>query len=451
MHMLNRDINSRFEDWLLSPRETLDFEVKQWLDLTDSEAQGTVAKALIALENHGGGFLLFGYSEDSNKKLVPDCNRPASLESFLTDAINAIVKKRAEPTFSVEVTLQRHPETDLEYPLVRVLGRSKVPVRSDSATAGGSLKQHVYYIRAPGPESRGPLTAAEWDGLLRRAVANQREEIVGLLRSILPSASDFGIASQPSELDRLNEFVAAAVTRWNSLNESLPKEHPAAISLGHYHFAARLIGKPTNSTTQSILQTNNSARRYTGWPAFITLHQDNTRPKLVDGCIETWLADTKYPDVGHADFWRIDSNGNFFLLRGYQEDSLDPNKGLGAAGTLFEATLPIWRLGEFLLRVVEIGSTTFEPDFELAISCEWHGLKDRKLFVHNMRRFLAGTYKSSQNDIQTTGQFPASAIRDLLPDVVKALTHTLYEHFDFFTPPDSMYKEELGEMMKNHY
>ena len=89
MHMLNRDINSRFEDWLLSPRETLDFEVKQWLDLTDSEAQGTVAKALIALENHGGGFLLFGYSEDSNKKLVPDCNRPASLESFLTDAINA--------------------------------------------------------------------------------------------------------------------------------------------------------------------------------------------------------------------------------------------------------------------------------------------------------------------------------------------------------------------------
>ena len=57
--MLNRDIITRFEDWLLSPNETLDFEVKQWLDLSDNEAQGLVAKALIALENHGGGFLLF--------------------------------------------------------------------------------------------------------------------------------------------------------------------------------------------------------------------------------------------------------------------------------------------------------------------------------------------------------------------------------------------------------
>lgn len=449
--MLNRDINSRFEDWLLSPNETLDFEVKQWLDLSDNEAQGLVAKALIALENHGGGFLLFGYSEDSNKKLVPDTNRPASLEPYLTDAINTIVKKRAEPTFSVEVTLQRHPETGLEYPLVRVPGRSKVPVRSDSATPGGALKQHVYYIRAPGPESRGPLTAAEWDGLLRRAVANQREEIVGLLRSILPSGSDFGIAPQASDLDRLNEFVAAAVARWSSLNESLPKDHPARITHGHYHFAARLIGTPSNSTAQSILQANSSARRYTGWPAFVALHQEKTRPKLVDGCIEAWLADANYPDVGHADFWRIDPNGNFFLLRGYQEDSLDPNKGFGAAGTLFEATLPIWRLGEFLLRVVEVGTTTYEQDFEVAVSCEWHGLKGRKLFVHNMRRFLAGTSQTSQNDIRTTGQFAVSAIRDLLPDVVKALTLSLYEHFDFFTPPDPMYKEELGEMMKNRY
>jgi hypothetical protein len=449
--MLNRDINSRFEDWLLSPSETLDFEVKQWLDLADSEAQGLVSKALIALENHGGGFLLFGYTEDSTKRLVPDPNRPTSLKPYLTDAINAIVKKRAEPAFNVEVTLQRHPETGLEFPLVRVPGRSKVPVRSDSATPGGALKQHVYYLRAPGPESRGPLTAAEWDGLLRRAVANQREEIVGLLRSIFPSSSEFGIARQPSELDRLNEFVAAAVARWSSLNESLPKNHPARISLGHYQFAARLIGKPTNSTAQAILQANASARRYTGWPTFVALHQEKTRPKLIGGCVEAWTAEENYPDVGHADFWRIDPTGNFFLLRGYQEDSVDPQKGLGAAGKLFEATLPIWRLGEFLLRVVEIGTTTFEQDFEVSVSCEWHGIKGRTLFVHNKRRFLPGTYQSSQSDIRTTGQFQASAVRDLLPDVVKALTLSLYEHFDFFTPPDSMYTEELGEMMKNRF
>ena len=35
--MQNSDINRRFSDWLLNPRETLDFEVKGWVDLADAE------------------------------------------------------------------------------------------------------------------------------------------------------------------------------------------------------------------------------------------------------------------------------------------------------------------------------------------------------------------------------------------------------------------------------
>ncbi|MBL8481346.1 MAG: hypothetical protein JNJ60_04060 [Rhodocyclaceae bacterium] len=449
--MLNRDINSRFEDWLLSPSETLDFEVKQWLDLEDQEAQGLVAKALIALENHGGGFLLFGYLEDENKKLVPDPNRPASLEPYLTDRINAIVKRRAEPSFHVEVTLQRHPESGDEYPLVRVTGQSRVPVRSDSATPGNSLRQNVYYIRAPGPESRAPLNASEWDALLQRVIANQRDEIVGLLRSLFPSGGAFGGPPPPTESELLDAFVKTAAERWATLNDALATDHPARVKLGHYLIAARLVGTSKNASAQSIIEANQSARRYTGWPAFVTIHQDNTRPRLVDGCIEAWVAQANYPDVGHADFWRIDPKGNFLLLRGYQEDSLDPARGFGAPGTLFEATLPVWRVGEFLLRVAELASVMCEDGFGVAVSCQWHGLRDRKLFVHNMRRFLRGNYRSSADYVHTTGQFAVSAIRELLPDVVKSLTSPLYEHFDFFTPPDAFYREELGEMLKNRF
>ncbi|MBA0014335.1 MAG: hypothetical protein H0Z53_01755 [Nitrosospira sp.] len=57
-HLLNRDINSQFEDRLISPMETLDIEAKDWLDMDDVESKGTIAKTLIALENHGGGFLV---------------------------------------------------------------------------------------------------------------------------------------------------------------------------------------------------------------------------------------------------------------------------------------------------------------------------------------------------------------------------------------------------------
>lgn len=448
--MLNSDINSRFEDWLLSPRETLDFEVKQWLDMTDPEAQGVVAKALIALENHGGGFLLFGYRENTDKSLSPDPNRPISLEAYLTDALNAIVKRRAEPAFHVEVTLQRHPTSTEEYPLVRVAGTSKVPVRSDSATAGGSLKQHVYYVRAPGPESRGPLNAGEWDALLRRAIANQREEIISLLRALAPgSAAGPVLQASPTEAEALRAFTDKAKLRWNDLNGSLEKSNPAKITLGHFSFAARVVGTSRNLDQRNILELNQSAKRYTGWPALITLHDERTKPRLIEGCIEAWLADQA--DVGHADFWRIDAkNGNFFLLRGYQEDSLDPSRGFENPGTLFELTLPVWRLGEFLLRVLDLADAMYEPPYEVLVECEWEGIAGRHLFSINGRRHVR-SYTSAESTVRTTGSFPHNVLRELLPEAVKTLTTPLYEHFEFFVPPDTFFAEELGEMTKNRF
>ncbi|MFO1338562.1 MAG: hypothetical protein U1F53_10045 [Burkholderiaceae bacterium] len=93
----------------------------------------------------------------------------------------------------------------------------------------------------------------------------------------------------------------------------------------------------------------------------------------------------------------------------------------------------------------------FEPGYEVLVECTWTGLAGRRLFVHNMRRFIPGGYAASEKTVTTKGKFPQQVIRDLLPDTVKALTHSLYEHFDFFTPPDSFYSEELGEMTKNRY
>lgn len=448
--MLNRDVNSRFEDWLLNPRETLDFEVKQWLDLADVEHQGIVAKALIALENHGGGFLLFGY-KDVDGTLVPDPNRPSTLDRYLTDPINAIVKKRAEPVFHVEVTLQRHPETGEEFPLVRVAGSSRVPVRSDSETPGKSLRLNVYYLRAPGPESRGPVNAAEWDTLVRRAVRNQRDEIIDLLRALSPDGRLLGTAPQTTEADRLRAFNDKARARWAALNVALPDDHPGKIKLGHFIFSARIVGTMKGLGAQAIIQANQSARRYTGWAGFVTIHQEQTRPHPVDDCIEAWLANAPYPDVSHADFWRIDPQGNFFLLRGYQEDSSDAHLGFATPGTVFEITLPVWRLGEFLLRVADLGEVMFEGDFEIVVNCSWTGLQGRRLTVQNRRRFLGGSYICGVDTVTTEAQIALRDVRDLLPETVRSLELRLYEHFDFFAPPEAFFKEELDEMLKNRF
>ena len=60
------DIDRNLQDLLRDPRETLSNEIKNWLDPTDNEHRAHVAKACIALANHGGGHLIIGLTADGD-------------------------------------------------------------------------------------------------------------------------------------------------------------------------------------------------------------------------------------------------------------------------------------------------------------------------------------------------------------------------------------------------
>lgn len=445
---LNRDINSRFEDWLISPIETLDFEVKSWLDLNDAEARGTVAKALIALENHGGGFLLIGFTEDHGR-LIPDPHRPASLAQYGTDEINAIVNKFAEPSFHAHVTVQRHPESGEEFPLVRVTGSSKVPVRSRRATPSESVRQYVYYIRRPGPKSEAPMDGAEWDALIRRCVLNQRGEIVDILRSFVPAVAPGNLQTLMDERAGLNQFVSDSFGRWSAINNALPEEDPSKIKHGWFSFACQIVGQTKGLPPNAILASMEQLRKYTGWPIFVVLHQPESKPYLKDGAIEASLTKLKRPGPAHADFWRIHPDGYFYLLRGYQEDDLETlaaARKARAPGTGIDLTVPVWRVAEFLLRSEELGRAMYEDGFSMLVRCEWSGLQGRELFVFNPRRMLFDDHRCAADAVVTEGKFPQAAINDVLPDVARQLTADLYQHFDFFQPPEKFFDEEIALM-----
>lgn len=445
---LNRDINSRFKDWLISPTETLDFEVKGWLDLADIEARGTVAKALIALENHGGGYLLIGFAEDQGK-LAPDPNRPTNIAHYGTDEINAIIRRCAEPSFHAHVTLQKHPQTNEEYPVIQVAGASKVPVRSCSSTPNGSLKQNVYYIRRPGPASEAPMDGAEWDSLIRRCVLGQRSEIIDVLRSFIPAVAPGNLQTILDERAALNQFAADAFDRWSAINNALGDENPSKIRHGWFSFACQIVGQSKGLPLALILQSIERLRKYTGWPIFVTLHHPESKPYLNAGAIEASLTRLQSPSTAHADFWRIHPDGYFYVLRGYQEDDLETLSGSGserAPGTGLDLTLPAWRVAEFLLRSEELGRAMYEDGFTMLVRCEWSGLAGRELFVFNPRRMLFGGHRCATNHVVTEDKFPQVAINDLLPDLVQRLTADLYQHFDFFQPPDNFFDEEIALM-----
>ena len=76
---------ARLGDLLVDPREDLGLEIKNWLDLRNSnDDKATFAKAVLAIANHGGGFVVFGLVETA-AGVVEAEGRPADLLGFNQD------------------------------------------------------------------------------------------------------------------------------------------------------------------------------------------------------------------------------------------------------------------------------------------------------------------------------------------------------------------------------
>ena len=56
-------MNDELQELLRFPREDLDVELKQWMDINDKNVQAKFAKELLALRNHGGGYLVVGFKD----------------------------------------------------------------------------------------------------------------------------------------------------------------------------------------------------------------------------------------------------------------------------------------------------------------------------------------------------------------------------------------------------
>ena len=100
------DPTRRLVDLLENPRETLDIELKGWLALANNNNhKALLAKAIIALANHGGGVVIIGF-EETPDGVVPAGGRPDDLAMYTPDIINSIVTRYAEPSFHLEFVVK---------------------------------------------------------------------------------------------------------------------------------------------------------------------------------------------------------------------------------------------------------------------------------------------------------------------------------------------------------
>jgi predicted HTH transcriptional regulator len=140
-------------DFLRSPREALDIEIKAWLDLSsDVNHRADLAKAIIALANQGGGYLVVGFAEGADGQFVPASSRPVDLSGLRQDAIQNAVQKYIDPPIQCRTEHIAHPETGTCFPIVVVPGAHRVPIKARVGSPDGKLVKDRVYIR--GTEKR---------------------------------------------------------------------------------------------------------------------------------------------------------------------------------------------------------------------------------------------------------------------------------------------------------
>ncbi len=448
----------RLADLLVDPREDLGFEVKNWLDLQNSnEDKATFAKAALAISNHGGGFIALGLVE-TERAIIEAEGRPATLDGYNQDLLNGIVQNYCDPPFHCAVHVIPDPEGAF-FPIVVIPGGHRVPIRARRGGPNGNIvTNNAIYIRKPGPRSETPQSAQDWDDLLSRCLRNRRDEMFDQIRDLITGAVPQ--VEQAAEPERLDAWIEASLSRWRDLTEPLSANVGPRLPHGRYGFAYELIGERRQiapAHVPGVLRA--SVVRHTGWPPFWYPTRDGIEPYPIDGIVECWLGgDPQTPaedrDADRSDFWRIHPDGLAFLLRGFQEDGGDaqrPGRERIAPATLFDITLPVWRVGEALLHARSLSNNLFEGPATVRFVAIYEGLAGRSLTSMDNRRQVLEGRVSRQDAITLSTHVDAQAIEPNLPEIVHPLLSPLYALFDFFELPMQLVVDELSRLRAGNF
>jgi transcriptional regulator with XRE-family HTH domain len=279
-----------------------------------------------------------------------------------------------------------------------------------------------------------------------RCLSNGREDLLNRFRLLMAGGAE--TPAPANELATTTAWFDASLVRWQELAGQLPEGDAGRLPHGHYAVGYQFFDETLAPIRGAELLERLRAGtvRLTGWPPFWVPTRAEIAPYIQDGNIECWLGragDDR--DAGHADFWRASPQGQFFLIRGYQEDGTRNDRA--APGEIFDLTLPTWRMGEVLLHAASMAQQFEVPEAQVVFIAEWTGLRGRQLANWaNPGRLLFEGHAAQQASYRATVSTRANQIRDTLPELVGGLVRSLYELFSFFQLPAALVTEELTRL-----
>ncbi|KPL51692.1 hypothetical protein ABB55_05165 [Prosthecomicrobium hirschii] len=255
-----------------------------------------------------------------------------------------------------------------------------------------------------------------------------------------------GLLDERPPEDAQDRFVREAMARWRDLTDRLEPDAAARFPHGWFRFDYWLDGdlrQVSPAELQKILAA--SVQPHTGWPLFMVRDQQGLSPIEINGLIETWLkpdgfegVDRTFSDAASCDFWRVAPDGRAVILRGHQEDSQDTFD----PATVFDWTLPIWRICETLLharQVAEHLQTDWARPPEVRFRVTYTGLLGRQLrsWASPLEDLGLPTRPARQGDYSAEVMVGGAALPEALLPTISALVLPLYGLFGIDRLPEA--------------
>jgi hypothetical protein len=430
-----------------APRETMDVELKSWIDPDTEEGIAKIAKGCMALRNNNGGVLVIGFRNDGK----PDQNNvPSDVRAvFHVDRVQEIVGTFSSEPFPIDV---QFGEKDRQiYPVISVPSGVRTPAvakRNSGPALKPLIKDHAVYVRSLSSNntvSSSEARRGDWERLLQLCFDNREADIGAFVRRhlsainldrLFPMLSHLSSASPPSAIHSANRFLDTGYKRFQ---DAMTERQLKIPDQGFREVAVFIDGEvPQLRPTQSLLDRLFVKQpQHTGWPARTDSRRfsiEADHPRVIDGGWQALLAESGYGlfKVPHLDFWRIDpAQGSYYLLTAF-EDDLELPAPRPEPRTQLDFSLQLRRIAEIISVALSFARSMGCDQIKttLVFAFRWTKLKGRKLSSWADReRTIHSTEPAIRDELTTNVIVPLDTPPSAIAPHVESATLDLFAVF----------------------
>ena len=442
---------SQLQELIDTPAESLSVELKSWIDPDQSEGAAKIVKAALALRNHGGGYLVVGFNNNTREPEKYNLSSPVK-SAFHIDKIQRLVSKFTSEPFEVAVEF---PERDGQiHPVIVIPSGVKTPVvsRSDLSFKNGKLicvdDLYVRSLQSNNTASTTKIGWKDWPKIMEVCFDNREADIGRFLRRHLGGMSpdiilELAVAitkqtePKPTNDDLLRKFLQESAERFSEVIEerrvNLPKH-------GTWEAALLVIGNvPAHSANRDFLKLLGSSNPdYTGWPVWLdssSFPDERAHPHVIKHVWEALIVSRPSGWAHHVDFMRLDPKGRFYLRRALQDDISGSDRAPKPLSAL-DFALPILRVAEAIavgIAFAKAMGCAVETTL-LAFAFQWTGLRGRELvsWAEQERLIIPGR-SAYDGEVLTFVSVPLETPLSALSEFVNQAVQPLFEIFDGFS------------------